>query len=1363
MSSNRSVSRSATDINSFQAKNFTKQLLPSFDKAKFDPDKDPNGFRAWAKKIQDISIAHFQDPARILFNFIDLKTGRRTQHHMNTKLNTIPAILLQEGLHQGSPSPSCFFPNNGSEVHQHQRPRGADLGASTGTNVSSAASEAPPEDEEVMINIPRGRAPAEDIPSDIDANEEYLDATTFPEEVKALNNYLYVTVTNIYIGSNGTIIDLPGDYATFTNVMIMLWDQDKKNIAARKIQAVDAFTQLQYQGDPSIWRSSVLSCISEIYATQYNLNDMIYQILINQLKNGDPETLIILTKQLNELNSQADPSEAQNWEANLAPVINYLLTSKAVMGGGAPVQALTSSPTKRDNSKGPQGPPPGFPPWSTDPPDPTCKGVICGNCKQPDHHRRKNCPFTHLDKGPLCDYCGVKGHKSEDCRLRKKDLEKPAPTNSVTDATERAELLSQLASIDARTKGNATCYVREVHDGEPPKTPSELGDSTSIDNIRCICSHRGHVSEMCRPAKKQVSPQQANPNDSEGGSESISPEELQRVQEMIDRLQATPFRPPPEEIIMNNHSTKSQDSAYSTDEEREVEVDRNDEQENLNDIDGQEPRDSIQDPEQHHQRNVSEFLYSIIEGFVTRAAKPGSSHSEHAKFVNLINDFSGGTSATLEPHDNRHTFLQDLKDMCSLSRPAPGPDERQEGMVNAPLPKQEVAKQDRQKGVILTKPEGLPDPRGPVPDMMLTSDSPEETSAGIEEGSVGTALENEAKPRSKANAPPSAPIYSVAPSTVDQGAQNIVISLCDGMGCAAMALQEAGVPVSRYLAVELDAKQRLIASFANPKTDNFPGIDHTWENDINNITEKHIAAFPRNSIKAIVGGTECSDFSKKRLLPSTEAFKAARLKQARDSGGKYLPNSVPRQGLNGKKGSTFRTAIQIWRWVKKYNPDVIFLFENVEFKDMADDWAEVNSALGEPLIINSHDYSTTARNRAWWHNGQALREDPKKGMGDAGPIDPNSCMDGDRVVDTYIANGQTKVRPLGATWGGDPQNPESQSNRKTWVHDPNHPGHPQELHVTEAEKLHGLKPGSTAAPDATPLDRMRAIGGGWDLHIAVPLMKALFGTNHQPINYASPLVSEKARGLPEKLTPDHYDTLKSLRNPKVRENLSRDSLAFYVALRHHPDALAYEGAVNPADGAESSPVNMVLRGSIIDSGASKHVCKAIEIEDATRSTRLCGFEGTHVWTEGRGYMPIQTTTQTGNTVQLDIGDVDQYSRTETNLFSMGKLIQDGWTIHCSKSDTYGILPDGERVPLYFNEENVLCLKHDLRSGRAAARIPGSAATFAAFSEDARPGAHQTNWGSHQGKPLTCSNAYAALQPSTQYYDSKYWIDDGQEY
>ena len=59
-----------------------------------------------------------------------------------------------------------------------------------------------------------------------------------------------------------------------------------------------------------------------------------------------------------------------------------------------------------------------------------------------------------------------------------------------------------------------------------------------------------------------------------------------------------------------------------------------------------------------------------------------------------------------------------------------------------------------------------------------------------------------------------------------------------------------------------------------------------------------------------------------------------------------------------------------------------------------------------------------------------------------------------------------------------------------WVHDPKHPGTPQDLHVTEAEKLHGMKADQTAAPGVSPLERVRCVGAGWDINI----VKMLFGT-----------------------------------------------------------------------------------------------------------------------------------------------------------------------------------------------------------------------------------------------------------------------------
>ena len=613
------------------------------------------------------------------------------------------------------------------------------------------------------------------------------------------------------------------------------------------------------------------------------------------------------------------------------------------------------------------------------------------------------------------------------------------------------------------------------------------------------------------------------------------------------------------------------------------------------------------------------------------------------------------------------------------------------------------------------------------------------------------------------------PVYSVTTTEADKGTQKIIISLCDGIGGGATALVAAGVQdVTQYIGVENDPTARKIAKHANPKTDIFPGINHEWQTDITKITEAHIKALPAGSVVGLIAGTPCGDFSKNRLLPSTAPYVEARMKQAKNEGGKYVVTKFPRKGLNGKLGGLFRTAIQIWRWVKIHHPNATCFFENVVFNDMEDDWKEVNAALGEPLVINSMDYSTTARNRAYWTSHDGVKADPKKGMGDAMPIDPNSCMNDDRKIGTYVAKGVTKVRPMGASWGGNPEHPQAQSNRKVWVHDPSHPGTPQDLHVTEAEKLHGMKADQTAAPGLSPLDRIRRVGAGWDINVLKRLFGTIFKGNDAPQPSPAGHVKVLASGsetfhLPTKLPKLHMDFLEEhlqhKDDPGYLEGVSTPTLAYLVALEKHPEAVAMCMAKLTNT---SSPVNTVLKGSVIDSGAARHVCKAIEIEDATRSTRLCGFNGSHEWTEGKGYLPISTTTQGGHQVQMDIQDVDKFSNSATNLLSMGKLImEEGWTIHVSKAESYAILPGGERVTLYFNEDKVLCLKHDTRSGREAMKIPSSAATLTGMIFTPHAGEHRPHHASTAPDQISSVNPYGILSSTPEYDDQGFLIDDGQ--
>jgi hypothetical protein len=252
----------------------------------------------------------------------------------------------------------------------------------------------------------------------------------------------------------------------------------------------------------------------------------------------------------------------------------------------------------------------------------------------------------------------------------------------------------------------------------------------------------------------------------------------------------------------------------------------------------------------------------------------------------------------------------------------------------------------------------------------------------------------------------------VGDSDPDKGTQLVVLSLGDGMGRAALPMQEAAISLSRYCTVEPNAKARANASHANPKTDHVPGVDHPLASDINDITEEDIAAVPRNFI--FVCAPECADLS-----------------------------------------------------------------ENMVSDDMENDW----------------------------------------------------------------------------------------------------------------------KPGITTAPELTPLDRLKATGGGWDMGIVTGLFKALRKGHSLPISYAAdPQVMEKACGLPDKLTQDHLRAIEEHKSQDIKsqdiQGLSPSLMALYMAILQHPDA------------QRATTGNMALNGSIIDTDASKHVCKDTETEDAVRSTSL---------------------------------------------------------------------------------------------------------------------------------------------------------------
>lgn len=155
-----------------------------------------------------------------------------------------------------------------------------------------------------------------------------------------------------------------------------------------------------------------------------------------------------------------------------------------------------------------------------------------------------------------------------------------------------------------------------------------------------------------------------------------------------------------------------------------------------------------------------------------------------------------------------------------------------------------------------------------------------------------------------------------------------VLSLFDGMSCGQIALNRIGITPANYYASEVDKYAIKVTQANYPNT--------VQMGDVMNWQEWNL---DWSSIDLLIGGSPCQGFS---------------------FAGKQLAFDDPRSAL-------FFQYVQILNHIKKHNPNVKFLLENVKMKK---EYLDVMSGmLGvEPVFINSALVSAQNRQRYYWTN-----------------------------------------------------------------------------------------------------------------------------------------------------------------------------------------------------------------------------------------------------------------------------------------------------------------------------------------------------------------------------------------------------------
>ena len=155
-----------------------------------------------------------------------------------------------------------------------------------------------------------------------------------------------------------------------------------------------------------------------------------------------------------------------------------------------------------------------------------------------------------------------------------------------------------------------------------------------------------------------------------------------------------------------------------------------------------------------------------------------------------------------------------------------------------------------------------------------------------------------------------------------------VLSLFDGISCGRVALERAGVEVGTYYSSEIEKHPIAITQHNYPDTV-----------QLGDVTQWREWGIDWSTIDLIQGGSPCQGFSQ---------------------AGKQLNFDDPRSKL-------FFEFVDILNHVRKHNPDVKFLLENVrmkkEYSDIITEYMGV-----QPVMIDSALLSAQRRKRLYWTN-----------------------------------------------------------------------------------------------------------------------------------------------------------------------------------------------------------------------------------------------------------------------------------------------------------------------------------------------------------------------------------------------------------
>ena len=127
-------------------------------------------------------------------------------------------------------------------------------------------------------------------------------------------------------------------------------------------------------------------------------------------------------------------------------------------------------------------------------------------------------------------------------------------------------------------------------------------------------------------------------------------------------------------------------------------------------------------------------------------------------------------------------------------------------------------------------------------------------------------------------------------------------------------------------------------------------------------------------------------------------------------------------------------------------------------------------------------------------------------------------------------------------------------------------------------------------------------------------------------------------------------------------------------------------------------------GSVLDSGAARHVDNRTTVTNHTKKISLTSFGGNKLKTCGEGYLPIEVEDQRDDSkVMINIGEVNHLEGDTEPILSLGQLLRTGWEFHFTDQgqNCVATTTEGHKINVELGSDNLLRLPHVVRTNKGA--------------------------------------------------------------